>query len=545
MAKKGLVKGALILSIAGILCRLLGVLFRIPLSNIVGNYGIGLYQLVFPLYSLLLIISSAGIPVALSKMIARVRDNHQHTKQIFVNALLALIVIGAVITLAFLVLARPIATWQGKPEIWLLYIAIAPAVWFVCVISAYRGYFQGLNNMLPTAISQIIEQLVKVVVGLCLAFWLIRYSILWAVFGAILAIAVSELIAAVMLAVIYTMRNRSSYQTQDLTQNALSLGRLLSWRVIGQIFKISAPIMVMSLAFPLVQLFDSFYLVNALKRNGVSQATELYGIATGAVHTLINLPSVVGVALATVMLPMVSRAFKQGQMQVMRKKVLLVLGFILLFCTTVAIGLWLFPKLILTLLYRRAFSGRPDELAVGILLLRIESWAVILIGLTQVVGSVLQGVDYERVPMWALVGGGIVKIIFEIITLKPLGIMAVSIANLLCYGIALLISGSVLIKLFVKGNNNDMRKSDLIMEFSAEFGTTKKNAKEMVTWFENQIVDGVKSGDEVVLDIGKFQMKKTAARQCRNPMTGEKIKIKAKTKPIFKASKKFKDSLEK
>ena len=90
-----------------------------------------------------------------------------------------------------------------------------------------------------------------------------------------------------------------------------------------------------------------------------------------------------------------------------------------------------------------------------------------------------------------------------------------------------------------------MRKSDLIMEFSAEFGTTKKDAKEMVTWLEKQIVDGVKSGDEVVLDIGKFQMKKTAARQGRNPVTGETIKIKAKTKPIFKASKKFKDSLEK
>ena len=90
-----------------------------------------------------------------------------------------------------------------------------------------------------------------------------------------------------------------------------------------------------------------------------------------------------------------------------------------------------------------------------------------------------------------------------------------------------------------------MRKSDLIMEFSAEFGTSKKSAKDMVTWLENQIVDGIKGGDEVVLDIGKFQMKKTAARQGRNPLTGESIKIKAKTKPVFKASKKFKDSLEK
>ena len=114
MAKKGLLKGAVILSAAGIVCRLLGVLFRIPLSNIVGNYGIGLYQLVFPLYSLLLIVSSAGIPVALSKMIARVRDDPRQTKAIFMNALMVLVTIGAVITVLFLVLARSIASLQGK-----------------------------------------------------------------------------------------------------------------------------------------------------------------------------------------------------------------------------------------------------------------------------------------------------------------------------------------------------------------------------------------------------------------------------------------------
>ena len=450
MVKKGLVQGALVLSIAGIVCRLLGVLFRIPLSNIVGNYGIGLYQLVFPLYSLLLIVSSAGIPVALSKLIARVRDDQQKTKQIFVNALVSLMFVGAVITILFLVLARQLAAWQGKPEIWPLYLAIAPSVWLVCVISAYRGYFQGLNNMVPTAVSQIVEQSVKVVVGLALSFWLIQYDVLWAVFGAILAVSVSELIATILLAVIYLVRLRKIKTAQNTPRPTLPLKAMLSWSVITRIFKIAAPIMVMSLAFPIVQLFDSFYVVNALKTAGVEQATELYGIATGAVHTLINLPSVVGIALATVMLPMVSRAFKQDDLRTMRRKIWLALGFIFLFSFVVAIGLNVLPKFILNLLYHRAFANRPEELATAVLLLRIESWAVILIGLTQVVGSILQGVDHEKVPMWALICGGIVKVIFEILTLKSLGIVAVSIANLLCFGVALLVSGSVLIKLMVQ-----------------------------------------------------------------------------------------------
>lgn len=442
MAKKGLLKGAVILSAAGIICRLLGVLFRIPLSNIVGNYGIGLYQLVFPLYSLLLIVSSAGIPVALSKMIARVRDDPQQTKRIFVNAWIVLVVIGAVITVGFLALARPIASLQGKPEIWPLYLAIAPAVWFVCIISAYRGYFQGLNNMVPTAVSQIVEQVIKVVVGLGLAFGLVRYGVLWAVFGAILAVAVSELVAAVMLAVVYGVKGR--------TVKVHGFWSLFDWSIVRQIFRIAGPIMVMSLAFPVVQLFDSFYIVNALKRNGVAQATELYGIATGAVHTLINLPSVVGIAIATVMLPMVARAFKQGRLPKMRQRVWLALGFIALFGLAVAVGLSVLPQWILTLLYRRAFLNRPDELAVAVLLLRVECWAVILIGLTQVAGSILQGVDHEKIPMWALIGGGVVKIIFELCALKPLGILAVSISNLLCYAVALIVSGTVLIKLLLQ-----------------------------------------------------------------------------------------------
>lgn len=452
MAKKGIIKGAVILSVAGVICRLLGLLFRIPLSNIVGNYGIGLYQLVFPLYSLLLIVSSAGIPVAISKMIARVRDERLQTKQIFVNALMSLIVIGTVITTLFLILARSIASWQGKPEIWPLYLAIAPAVWFVCVISAFRGYFQGLNNMVPTAVSQIVEQVVKVGVGLVLAFWLVRFSVLWAVFGAILAVAVSEFVAAVMLLVVYLVRKHLVEKQQAPEQNQAlpNMWRLLSWQVIRRIFVISAPIMVMSLTFPLVQLFDSFYIVNALKSQGVEQATEMYGIATGAVHTLINVPSVVGIAIATVMLPMVSRAFKQGDMQMLRKRAWSALGIIFLLGVVIAVGLSVLPKFILTLLYRRAFTGRPEELATGILLLRIESWAVVLIGLTQVAGSILQGIDHEKIPMWALVVGGAIKILFEIFALKPLGIMAVSIANLLCYGVALVISGSVLIKLLLQ-----------------------------------------------------------------------------------------------
>lgn len=443
MRKKGLLKGAVILTGAGVICRLLGVLFRIPFSNVVGNYGIGLYQLVFPLYSLLLIVSSAGIPVAISKMIARVRDDRFQCRQILFNALVALLVIGAVISVLLMVLAKQIATWQGKPEIWTLYLAIAPAVWLVCMISAYRGYFQGLNNMVPTAVSQVIEQVVKVAVGLSAALFLVKTSVLWAVFGAIVAVSVSELVAAVVLFVIYRVKEKPR---RDPHPKA----KMFSWAVIKNIFVIAAPIMVMSLAFPVVQLFDSFFIVNALKHNGVDNATELYGIASGAVHTLINLPTVVGIAIATVLLPMVSRCYKQKSTTEMKKKAGQAVWITLAFGVACALGLALLPKLILNILYHRTFAGKPEEMATAVLLLRIESVAVLLICLTQVIGSILQGVDQARWPMWALIAGGASKVVFEICLIKRLGIVAVSVANVLCFAVALLISGAVLIKFIGK-----------------------------------------------------------------------------------------------
>ena len=440
MAKKGLLKGALILTAAGIICRALGVLFRIPLSNIVGNYGIGLYQLVFPLYSLLLIVSSAGIPVAISKMIARVRDDPHACRKIFFNALISLLVIGTVISVLFLALAQPLAGWQGNPEIFPLYLAIAPAVALVCVISAFRGYFQGLNNMVPTAVSQIVEQVVKVGVGLGLSFWLIQFSVIWAVFGAILAVTISELVALVVLIVIGLVKGKLGRQV------SAQPGRLFSWAVIKRIFVISAPIMAMSLAFPLVQLFDSFFVVNALRGNGIDNATELYGIESGAVHTLINLPSVVGVALATVLLPMVSRFYKQDRITEMKHKALPLVWLALGFGVVVTVVFCLLPEFILNLLYHRAFAGKTAELATGVLLLRIESCAVPLICLTQVTGSILQGIDRAAWPMWALIVGGAVKVILEVAGIHGWGIMAVSIANVVCYTVALGINLVAMIK---------------------------------------------------------------------------------------------------
>ncbi|HHW89810.1 MAG TPA: oligosaccharide flippase family protein, partial [Clostridiales bacterium] len=156
------VYGAAVLGVCSFLAKLMGAIFRIPLTHILGAEGMGLYQMVFPLYALLLTISSGGLPSALSRIIAEKTTKGQTdlARKAFTTALITLTAFGAICALIILLFHRLIALAQGNSSAALSYIAIAPSIVFVAVISAFRGYFQGKQNMFPSALSQIIEQFV-------------------------------------------------------------------------------------------------------------------------------------------------------------------------------------------------------------------------------------------------------------------------------------------------------------------------------------------------------------------------------------------------
>ena len=158
--QNGFLKSVFVLSVGGIVAKVLGAIYRIPLTNLVGSYGMGLYQLVFPLFSLLLTISTAGIPVAVSKLVAEkvALGKVDHAQKVFKTSLAMLALFGFFGSLVLFVFAEKISFLQGNVQAASAYKLIAPSVFFVCIISAYRGYFQGLMQMEPTALSQIVEQ---------------------------------------------------------------------------------------------------------------------------------------------------------------------------------------------------------------------------------------------------------------------------------------------------------------------------------------------------------------------------------------------------
>ena len=170
--QKTLVGGVSILGVAGIICKIVGVLYRIPLAHLIGPEGMGVYHKVYPAYNLLLTISSAGLPVAISRMVAHyvTREEPQNARRIFKIAMRMLLVLGLLTTLLMLLFSGQLAAWQGTMETRAGYMAIAPSLFFVCVMSAFRGFLQGQRNMVPTAVSQLIEQIGRVFIALPLAY---------------------------------------------------------------------------------------------------------------------------------------------------------------------------------------------------------------------------------------------------------------------------------------------------------------------------------------------------------------------------------------
>jgi O-antigen/teichoic acid export membrane protein len=178
--------------------KLIGAFYRIPLTNLIGGEGIGLYQLVYPLYCILLTVSATGIPSSIATLTARERAENKSALPLFKTCMKLFLAVGAVSTALMLALAPMLSSLQGERRLVGGYFALAPSVLIVSAISVFRGYFQGQNQMTPTAVSEVIEQAVKVGVGLLTAY-LFRSDVYRAVTALLFSVTVSECVALVYL----------------------------------------------------------------------------------------------------------------------------------------------------------------------------------------------------------------------------------------------------------------------------------------------------------------------------------------------------------
>jgi stage V sporulation protein B len=430
---KSILGGITILGAAGIICKLIGMAFRVVISNQIGEEGIGLYQLVYPTYTLLLTLSSAGLPVAISRMVAEAttRGDEHEARRILRTAVAMLGGIGLVLTIVMMAGSGIIAGIVGAEGAKLGYLMIAPSILIVSVMSAYRGFMQGHGNMMPTGLSQLVEQLGKVALSLPLAWLGLKISITHAAAFALLGITLSEAAALIYMFVTVSKHNRTvgaEKQTNTAERGSpLWLGML----------KIALPITLGAAIVPLVGMIDTVMIKNRLVTAGFSdvEAVKLYGLQSGAVLSLLNVPTALAIAVAMSMVPAISAARARKDEQAMREHTAMSIRLSVLIGLPCALGMSLLSHGIVDLLYPNYAAASVD---IAGRLLSIGAFTIPLFILVQATSGTLQGLGAQVIPMITLLFGAVVKaaLNFTLVGTPSINIYGSPVASLACYAIS-------------------------------------------------------------------------------------------------------------
>ena len=407
MSRKSFMKGAVILGTAGIIVKILGAFFRIPLANIIGDTGMGYYQTAYPVYVLLLAISTAGIPTAIARIVSEktAEGNHREAYRVFRLSFGLLAVIGLCTSLILFIGAPFFAGFSSDRAIYAIR-AISPALLLISMMASFRGYFQGLQDMTPTAVSQIVEQLFRVVTGLTLAVILVPYGLPYAAAGASFGAAAGGFFGLAVIVVLYLRRRKDILSTVRHTSSDYL--EESSSSIMKRIVLIAIPITVGVSVMPVMSTIDLLVVPSRLVSAGFSaeEANSLYGQLSGFAASLINLPQVLTQSIALSLVPAIAAAYQTDDREALRHETETGLRMAMVIGLPCAAGLFALAKPVMLLLYpmqKSSASNAAESLAVLAL-------GVIFLSSTQTLTGILQGVSRQMIPVRNLAIGALVKI---------------------------------------------------------------------------------------------------------------------------------------
>ena len=422
MKQQSFLKGAAVISVGGIVAKILGALYRVPLTNLLGGEGMGLYQMVFPLYCLLLTVSATGIPSGLARLVSRAEARGENSRAILRRSLLLFSAIGLAGCAAMFLLARPMSAAQGEAAVAAAYRMLAPSVLLVSVLSCFRGWFQGRNNFVPTAVSEIAEQLVKIAFGLFFAY-MYRENIVRAVEYSLLAVTISELAACLCMFALLPHARRPLYPERG-SENAASLLRA------------TLPVALAAGVLPLSNILDSILIVRLVSKYA-ENATALYGLYSGGASTLINLPVSVCYGLAAASVPAVAALYARGERSAAERKICFAVKCTLFLALPAAVFLFLFPSQVSSFIFRSLPEAEGAELSS---LVRALAFAAVLLSAVQTLSACLTGQGRAKTAAISMAIGVAIKLGLEFVLLRvpQISVRGAAYAALACYLFALI-----------------------------------------------------------------------------------------------------------
>ena len=440
--KSSFVKQAAILAAAGIIARFIGFAYRVPLLNLIGDEGMGISSWGFNIYMLLLIISSAGLPAAISKMVSeriavkRYKDAHR----VFKVALIVSSIVGFIATCVLLFIAH---MFFASTDQFYSIIVLVPTIFLAAVMAVFRGYFQGLKNTVPTAVSQIIEQIFNAVFSVFLAYMFLRVSLPLAAAGSNAGTGIGAFFGLLTLLVVYAvlkpnLKCSSQQEVVDLGHKHQS-----SFGIAKELIMTAMPIIVGVAIFSITNIIDMIMIRDRLGAIGTlseSDIMALYGQLTGKYIPITTMPVTLAAALAAAIIPSIASSRVLNDTEGVKRKINIAMRLTMIMLIPAAVGIGVLSDPILLLL----FPSYPE----GGELLRIGAVSIIFLSLSSIVTGMLQGMGKVYVPAIAAFCGALVKIPLNyfLISNPSLMVAGAVISTTICYGIAALINLTVLCK---------------------------------------------------------------------------------------------------
>ena len=429
------ITGAAILAVAGVLVKVISACFKIPITNLVGAQAMSYFNTAYTVYNLLINISSVGLSVAVAKCISEyvALGQHRDVKSVIKAANTTLVVAGLVCSLVFFIFAENIATWLNNPLAAPACRVMSPAILFVAVLSVYKGYAQGYSNMVPSAISNIIEVLSKLVFGLGGAYVMIKlgYDMPLVMAGAVGGVSFGALLSMLYLMLSKHILKRKVDKIYPITDLTPPPTRFQS--VLKKFIWIAIPVTVGSLTSNLASTIDLAIVMRRLTEiPGVTTevANTLYGAYSSMSQTVFNMPATIIISIGVSVLPAISAAFALNQKDRLNNT----LNTAIKLCTLVAMpcsfGMTVLAGPILNLLYSSA-----EDIAVATPPLAYLGMAFFFMCCAAVCTPLLQAVGKAMIPVVNIIIASVIKIIcnYILVAIPDVGIDGAAISNIVLY----------------------------------------------------------------------------------------------------------------
>ena len=424
-SKRQFLGGAAALTFSTVLVKFIGLAYKIPLMRYLGAEGMGYFNSAYEIYTLFFVIATAGVPVAISIMVSEniALGKMKNVRKIYRTSLGVLIAVGGLGALFMGLGSNLLAELIGNPGAGLSLAFVAPTVFFISVSGAVRGYFQGCRNMIPTAVSQVIESFGKLVLGLLFAAWAKKSGMPEEKISAmaILGLSIGTAMSTLYLCIVKS-RAKIAFECKVILNTCDKFGKLTKTLV-----KLSLPVLIGSVLVSLTRIVDMTAIMGRLNS---PERISVYGIYSTMCLPIYNLPSslVAGIALALV--PSITNAVKASQKQRAERIVTSGVKLCALISLPASLGIGIYAKEILELL----FYGQTNEISIASPLLSILAVSVFSSCLLQITNAVLQANGKIYCPIISLVFGMAVKCItaYVLIGIPSIGVIGAPISTFLC-----------------------------------------------------------------------------------------------------------------